>query len=210
MLCDSVGTWDLKQQFDLLMSLTYRSVLASGATRTRWYSIPRSSWGNVGTNLHNINPGRAPRNALSKWCPSRVAFVYQEQDGALVWLSRGVVGSSSDHRPRSRHLWVHHFLDCLSRVCLRAPHSFPYSWAFYSSVSGPLQDSDFAVFSFFGHPAYSLSLSLSLSLPRPPSEETLRPCLSGPIWGCLNPWFNSNSDCLHLRWLVYSVWTAKQ
>ncbi len=115
----------------------------------------------------------SPRNVLS------CTFVRQERDGALVWLSRGL----SAHRPRSRRFWVRYFLDCLSRVCLRAPHSFPYFGAYYSSGSGPLRDSDFALFSFVGRLVYSLPLYLS----RPPSTGTPRPCLSGPSRDCSNP-----------------------
>ena len=33
---------------------------------------------------------------------------------------------SSARRPRSRRLQVRYFLDCLSRVCLQSPCSFPY------------------------------------------------------------------------------------
>ncbi len=121
------------------------------------------------------------------------AFECQKKDRASVWLSKG----SSASRPHSCRLWVHYFLDCPSRVCGRAPRSFPYFKAFYSSGSSPLWDSDFAVFSFVvARPVYSLCLSLSACVSRPPRD-------------CLNPWLNSNSNGPHLRWLVYSAKTAK-
>ncbi len=69
---------------------------------------------------------------MALWCCRGVcpviAFVRWERDGAYVWLSRGFVGSSSILRPRSRHLRVCYFLDCLSRVCLQAPQ-FPLLWS---------------------------------------------------------------------------------
>ena len=106
------------------------------------------------------------------WCydvcvvSSGVAFVRRrEWDGASVWLSRGFVGSSSALLSRSSDASgsVVSWTASVESACGH-PAVSPTSSAFYSSGSGALRDSDFAVFfSFVGRLVRSLSLSAPLS-----------------------------------------------
>ncbi len=109
------------------------------------------------------------------WRPSLsllqvIAFVRREWDGASVCLSRGL----SARRPLSALTLVAFgsVLSGLPQSSLPAgTPQFPYSWAFYSGVSGLLRDSDFAVVSSVA----SIGLS-TFSL----DSLQQRPCVS--VW----------------------------
>ncbi len=133
----------------------------------------------------------SPQKPALKWCCdvrvvlSGVTFVRRKWDGVSIWLSGGFVGSSSALLSRSSDASgsVVSWTASVECACGHSAVS-PTSSAFYSSGSGPLGDSDFAIFfSFIGRLARSLSLSLS----RPTLAGT--PCshFSGPHQGCTNP-----------------------
>ncbi len=112
---------------------------------------------------------------------SRVVSVFNSARlcvGSGTRRRSGCLGCLSARRPRSHRLWFRYFWDCLSRVCLWAPHSFPYFGAFYSSGSGP------AISQSSRSSVVVSILSLSIYLCPPPSAGTPRRCLSGPSRDC--------------------------